>query len=84
MNALTPQSQQLLQYLLTGRAITRIIADSTLGIAALPRRIRDLVEAGYAVVKETKRDFNKRRYSSYSMTSEEIARVQKELDGGAE
>lgn len=76
ISKLAPQPRGLLDYLLSGRAISRVIADNTLGIAALPRRIKDLQEAGVEVKKERKRDFKNRPYSSYSMTPEEIERVQ--------
>lgn len=73
---LAPQVRLLLDYLMSGRAITRVVADNTLGIAALPRRVKDLQEAGVVVKIERKRDFKNRPYSSYSLTPEEIERVQ--------
>lgn len=76
LTKLAPQPRLLLDYLLSGRAISRLVADTNLGIAALPRRVKDLQEAGVKVTKERKKDFKGIPYTSYSMTAEEIERVQ--------
>lgn len=69
---LAPQVRTVLNFLLTGRTLSRVIADTTLGIAALPRRVSDLEAKGFAVTRTTKRDFNEKPYTSYSMTEEQI------------
>jgi len=69
--ALSPQAKLVLDYLKTGRTLTNIIAMTTLKVYALPRRIADLTEAGYNILKERKRDFQGAAYVAYSLPAEE-------------
>jgi hypothetical protein len=75
---LAPQAQMVLDYLKTGRALSNIIALTTLKVAALPRRIADVAEYlaalpegdplhGYTIGKERKRDFQDAAYVAYSL-----------------
>lgn len=61
------QTGQLLAHLLSGKTITRIQADHLYRIAALPRRITDLREAGHKITATRKIDPTGRPYTEYSL-----------------
>ena len=47
------QCQMLLEHLQAGRSITYLEASIKYGVAHLPRRIKDLEERGYKIIRET-------------------------------
>lgn len=57
----------LLAHLSRGAVITRIQADHLYRIAALPRRIKDLEEAGHKITRKEKADATGRPYVEYAM-----------------
>lgn len=61
------QTYMLLQHLTAGKSITRIEADHLYRVAALPRRIADLREAGHNIVAFTKKDLTGRSYVEYRL-----------------
>lgn len=61
------QNAKLLTHLASGKAITRITADHLYRIAALPRRIADLREAGHKIVATRKMDATGRPYVEYTL-----------------
>ena len=52
VNKLSPQCKRILDVLETGQSLTQRSATIDLSVAALPRRICDLMEAGYAIKKQ--------------------------------
>lgn len=73
MKTTMTQTQELLKHLMAGRSITQRDAMQflTTSIAALPRRIADLKEAGYPIVTTYERNkFTGRRYARYAMDPE--------------
>ena len=64
---LSPQAEMVLKYLQSGRTLTNLIAVTSLRVYALPRRIKDLAEAGYAILRDRKTDHQGAPYVSYSL-----------------
>jgi hypothetical protein len=63
--ALSPQCQQLLSLLEAKGSVTALEAGGVYRIRALPRRIRDLKEAGYSIHTHLDRDVTGQRYARY-------------------
>lgn len=61
------QCGMLLTHLASGLAINRIQADHLYRIAALPRRIKDLTEAGHKITSKMKLDPTGRPFAEYAM-----------------
>jgi len=64
---LGPQDQLVHEYLVSGRALTTMVALVNLGVGSLSRRITTLRKAGLNVVKEWGEDHFQRRYKKYSV-----------------
>lgn len=64
---LAPQTKAVLDVLLTRGTITGVEASAILKVRSLSRRICDLIDAGYHITKEMKRDQTGQRYVRYSL-----------------
>lgn len=65
---LTPQCQRILRVLKAGHTITQRSALMDFGIMALPRRIADLKEAGYAITSTMQKSpLTGQRYAQYTL-----------------
>ncbi|RWM84288.1 helix-turn-helix domain-containing protein [Mesorhizobium sp.] len=65
---LSPQAEQVLTMLQETGRITGVQAANVLKVRSLPRRILDLKEAGYRIVKVMKTDHTGQRYAEYSLS----------------
>ena len=73
---LAPQVAAVLRHLQVAGSISNVEAQAVHRIRALPRRIRDLVEAGIPIRKERRQDATGQRYVRYYLdTSANGARV---------
>lgn len=61
------QCGMLLAHLSSGKTINRIEADHMYRVAALPRRIKDLTEAGHKITSKTRLDATGRPFAEYAM-----------------
>ncbi|HMN26381.1 MAG TPA: helix-turn-helix domain-containing protein, partial [Ignavibacteriaceae bacterium] len=72
------QCQMLLEHLQAGRSITYLEASIKYGVAHLPRRIKDLEERGYKIIRETieveKSNGKKAFVTKYSFSIENFKR----------
>lgn len=64
-SALSPQCRQLLELLTAKGSVTALEAGGVYRIRALPRRIADLKEAGYTIVRDLTKDTTGQRYARY-------------------
>lgn len=65
--SLTPQAALVLDYLMSHRKLTPIIAHMTLGVASLTARIAELRQAGEPILDRWDADHFQRRYKTYWM-----------------
>jgi hypothetical protein len=73
--ALNPQTKQVLAMLEAKGSLTALEASGVLRVRALPRRIADLKEAGYKIVRVLSKDTTGQRYARYYLrgTAERVA-----------
>lgn len=71
---LSAQQQALVDYLMSGRTCTNLIAITNLGIGSLSSRVAELMKIGYPIQKEDAEDIHGRSYKKYSMDPE-VARA---------
>lgn len=64
---LTPQAAHVLQMMKDTGRVTAVQAWNVLKVRSLPRRIRDIKEAGYRVFTEFKKDHTGQRYAEYTL-----------------
>lgn len=64
---LSPQTKLVLEYLISGRELTGMIAMMTLGVVSLTSRVAELRKAGVVVNGKWSEDHFKRRYMKYWM-----------------
>lgn len=62
---MTPQCKTLLNHLNTAGSITNLEAITVHRIYALPRRISDLEEMGYRILRDHRKDVTGKRYVRY-------------------
>lgn len=70
-NRLSPQQELLLEYLRKGRTLSNQHAVNSLGIQSVSRRITELIEMGFDIIKEWKQDHFGNRYVVYKLNTEE-------------
>jgi hypothetical protein len=63
--ALSPQAQIVLKHLRAAGSITAVEANAVHRIRSVSRRITELLDAGFVILKEHKRDVNGQRYVRY-------------------
>lgn len=61
------QKRMILEYLMTGRTLTPVVAITTMGIGSLTKRIQELRGLGYNITSAWKEDHFHRSYMSYRM-----------------
>lgn len=64
---LGPQDKLVYEYLISGRALTNMVALVNLGVGSLSRRITTLRKAGLDIATEWGTDHFERRYKKYSV-----------------
>lgn len=71
---INPKSQLglILDHLLSGKTITRVVAASLYRVASLSRRITDLRERGYPISVRMKQDHTGRMYAEYSIRTRPV------------
>jgi len=62
---MTPQAHKVLGHLKTAGSITNVEAHAVLRVRSVSRRITELVDAGYHIYKEMKKDSTGQRYVRY-------------------
>jgi hypothetical protein len=65
---MTPQCEKVLKLLRNGPT-TGVEAEAVFQVRHLPRRIADLKELGYPIVRQMKKDVNRQRYASYTLAA---------------
>lgn len=65
---LSPQAKQVLDHLKVAGTITNLTANFVLRVRSVSRRITELLDAGYDIRKEHKRDSQGQRYVCYELT----------------
>ena len=74
MNAMAPQTQQILNHLKTVGSISNVEAQALYRCRALPRRIADIKAAGFQINRILKTDATGQRYARYSLDGVQVAK----------
>ena len=67
---LSPQDRLVYDYLMSGRALTSLVAMVNLGVGSLTARIATLRRIGLQIMDEWAEDHFKRRYKKYQIDKE--------------
>lgn len=67
LKSLSRQARIVLDFLVTGKGLSNIIAISTLGVGSLSSRISELTKRGYAIDKSSRKSPNGKRFTVYKL-----------------
>lgn len=70
VSGLSPQDKLVYEYLMSGRALTNLVAMVNLGVGSLTARIATLRRHGLQIADEWAQDHFERRYKKYHVEQE--------------